>query len=369
MPRPISLKFPAYVMSKPISPIEQGALTWLHRESSILITKIPDKTEVDVVFGDRTPGMPTFKRLEKAGLCYITEEDPMFPEDGLDGPTWTPTVELTDLGLAWDPKNPSVFPVLVASPDPAAAISSPQGASAPARWSETVIEADIPRFPLRVVTHIGSLDPSRKGEAGSSYEGMGLSFSQHPEAWAEIAELGGIWWDADLTGLKIVDALACLGSPSIMKVVRAWAEQQGLVSPVQVFKASWLDTETDQRVEVWCATRKAALAEIAEQEDGKVRSAQEWAPTDRLCARMGFKRPAVLKPTPNTASEMMMAWAEDHGWDGAWWNERLNPSAYSAPRGVVFPSSIPKVVWAPHKDREQEIENTIRSKSTRRRGP
>lgn len=95
---------------KPLSPIEEEAMLWLQRNSSILVTSIPEKTEMEPGLGSRIPGLATFRRLESKGLCYMTEEDPLFPEDGPDSETWTPSVEITDLGKAW--RQPVTAPCL-----------------------------------------------------------------------------------------------------------------------------------------------------------------------------------------------------------------------------------------------------------------
>jgi hypothetical protein len=82
-----------------LTPIEHDAMTWLLHAQSLLVSRIPDKTETDVL-GGRTPGRATFKRLEKLGLCYETDEDLMDPTDP-DMGTWTPSIELTAAGQAW----------------------------------------------------------------------------------------------------------------------------------------------------------------------------------------------------------------------------------------------------------------------------
>lgn len=84
-----------------LTPIEQDAMAWLRREQGLLVSRIPDQTETDVL-GSRTPGRATFRRLEKLGLCFETEEDLMDPNDP-DLGTWTPSIELTDAGQVWRP--------------------------------------------------------------------------------------------------------------------------------------------------------------------------------------------------------------------------------------------------------------------------
>jgi hypothetical protein len=83
-----------------LTPIECEAMAWLNRAGGLLLTAVPDKSDTDVI-GSRTPGRPTFARLEKKGLCFLTEEDRMFPDEPENMETWTPTFELTDAGRAW----------------------------------------------------------------------------------------------------------------------------------------------------------------------------------------------------------------------------------------------------------------------------
>lgn len=49
----------------------------------------------------------------------------------------------------------------------------------------------VPTIKIKKVWHVGSMDLSRKGERGSSYEGNLLSASPCPEAWIKICKLGG----------------------------------------------------------------------------------------------------------------------------------------------------------------------------------
>ena len=65
---------------------------------SMLESGIPDCNERDV-FGDVTPGQSVYKRLEKRGLIFFTEEEPLdLPGDPLDGFTFTREIYLTDDG-------------------------------------------------------------------------------------------------------------------------------------------------------------------------------------------------------------------------------------------------------------------------------
>lgn len=80
-----------------LKPSECNALDWLFRQGgTVLISAIPDKNENDGL-GEVTPGIRVFKKLEKAGLVIITEEDEFTFSDG-DTFTFTPMVELSDDG-------------------------------------------------------------------------------------------------------------------------------------------------------------------------------------------------------------------------------------------------------------------------------
>ena len=54
---------------------------------SLLTSKIPDKNERNV-FGGTDPGMAVFKKLEKKGLVFFTEEESFETEPGIWF-TWT----------------------------------------------------------------------------------------------------------------------------------------------------------------------------------------------------------------------------------------------------------------------------------------
>jgi hypothetical protein len=79
------------------SPINQPKLSDADYAALVFAAKSPLATEIEDVsrkdcWGTVIPGMRTYKKLEKLGLLYFTEED---PEDEFD---WTPMVELTDAG-------------------------------------------------------------------------------------------------------------------------------------------------------------------------------------------------------------------------------------------------------------------------------
>lgn len=88
---------PSSQVKHDLSEMEIAALSFLKNHGGcVLVTAIPDKTEKGL-FGEKVPGMPIYKKLDKRGLVNLTEEEPM--EDGFQ---FTPMAELTDLGKsAW----------------------------------------------------------------------------------------------------------------------------------------------------------------------------------------------------------------------------------------------------------------------------
>lgn len=78
---------------------ELTALLILHGSGgSMLISRIPDRTERDCL-GSVEPGAAVYRKLEKAGLILITDEDLIDEQDPELG-TWTPAAELTTAGMA-----------------------------------------------------------------------------------------------------------------------------------------------------------------------------------------------------------------------------------------------------------------------------
>jgi len=84
---------------KDLSESEIAALRWVRESTSILVSHIPDKTYRNE-FGDPVPGMAIFKRLEKRGLLFQTEEEPVNLTDDPDEKPFyfTESIEFTDEG-------------------------------------------------------------------------------------------------------------------------------------------------------------------------------------------------------------------------------------------------------------------------------
>jgi hypothetical protein len=79
-----------------LSSTEAAAISILkHHGGCMLTSRVPEKNERDIVFGNIEPGMGVYKKLEKKGLVVITEEEPMD-----DGFCFTNEIYLTEEGRA-----------------------------------------------------------------------------------------------------------------------------------------------------------------------------------------------------------------------------------------------------------------------------
>lgn len=191
---------------------------------------------------------------------------------------------------------------------------------------------------LKVVTHIGTFNAHDKGLRGDSYEGAGLSFSVHPEDWESIAQLGGApWWEADLSGLKIVDGHAFIQAQG--EALKAWGIEHGWVEPVTAFAARWYDDEMEGEMETLLNSREEAEEEI-EFNEGTVEEREALTPTKRLTQAMRHSEHTIGKPSASALEDLATVWAEEQGFDGIWWDDDYQPEHYSAPRGVIFASKV-----------------------------
>ncbi len=197
-----------------------------------------------------------------------------------------------------------------------------------------------------VVYHVGRLskrlERSKGPRAGRSLEGAGLSVSDVPTAWRRIARLGGLPLYAteradgrdgefiDLTGDKVLP-------------YAAQAERDGWVTRSNVFRV-WTTDEEGEEQYMEFDRLVDARREAESYDEARVERVDGYAPTDKLLARwrkdftgrLGTLSILIL----NIAVLYMLD--ETSAADGAWWSEELDVSRLSAPRGVIFPSKLPR---------------------------
>lgn len=193
------------------------------------------------------------------------------------------------------------------------------------------------------VFHVGSLNPADKRK--DSQEGNGLSVSEHPEAWASIARLGGNPLHKLTKGTSGQQG-AFLEFRSLteaaLRELGEWGIKNGWAQAEKRWRVSWFDSEYDGRVHTLMATEESGRDEakgIREEGDSTARCVEVLVPvlTPKSIERLGFKLDAL-----STLDMLATFWVEDETeLDGVWWDDLLAPHALSAPRGVICLKRLP----------------------------
>lgn len=220
----------------------------------------------------------------------------------------------------------------------------------------------LPVIHKRAVYHVGDLNDTPR-RRDTSYEGRGLSVSEVPHAWAQIAHLGGEPYELRRRDGKpgvFVDLTTAKTNALVPMAVAA-----GYLKPTKGCRLSFLDTETDERVYQMFASEAEARAEIDDPDDErdfKVEMVDTYAATPKL-QREWRKDFTGAIPDPVSigvlyAVEAMAQSATKPRLDGSWWNETLDVDQLSAPRGVIFKKKLPEwsarqVGWADVPDEQR----------------
>lgn len=190
------------------------------------------------------------------------------------------------------------------------------------------------------VTHLGTLNTSDR--KNWSLEGDGLSVSVHPEAWKQIARLGGSeqWTLArtDGTPLTFLDAHALTDKQRAD--IANWGIREGIVTETTAYTVTTYDDELDEDMTAMYATRADAETDTDDPDDINEIITFTFTGNSPRGADLG-----------NTVDILTTVWTEqntDH--DGVWWHDKLDPAAYSAPRGVILPSRIHQLHITPTKN-------------------
>ena len=203
------------------------------------------------------------------------------------------------------------------------------------RAHEILKEDAVPTVSFKQLYHVGSLDTSLKRE--HSYEGAGLSVSTHPDAWREIGR-GAVVGDTYIATKSTNKFLAAHKlNKSAKTAIADWAVERGLIEPKETVRVSWFDDEMDNTMYQEFSSMDAAEDEFGDLDGYEVsRNTKGYLPTDRL---------KKLSKNPNMSATgvldyVLPIYAEAQGYDGVWWQDKLDVSRYSAPRGVIVPSKL-----------------------------
>ncbi len=185
-------------------------------------------------------------------------------------------------------------------------------------------------------SHVGSLNPQHK--QNNSMEGNGLSISEYPEEWRQIAKLGEepIWSVSKQNGRFFDIHRNSEWKDKILQV----ALKQGWVEKVPSFLVHFTDLETEEKKYMFMESKAVAELELdwLKEDDHEAYLEEKigWALTDAAHQRLGFK------PSNLLAYDMVACfYVEDFTpLDGVWWNDTLDVYGLSAPRAVIVPSKL-----------------------------
>ena len=196
---------------------------------------------------------------------------------------------------------------------------------------------------LKNLYHVGSLDTTNKRDG--SFEGGGISVSTHPDAWRRIARghVTGPTYQAIKPDNKFLNAHRL--SKKDKKEITDWALQNKLVEISKTYRVTYYDDELES--DVYSDYDSYERAESEADDPEYIQAIDNGLkPTDKLKS---------LTRNPNMTltgvlDYILPLYAEHMSYDGVWWNDVLDPSKYSAPRGVIVPSKINTWNFVPQKD-------------------
>jgi len=194
--------------------------------------------------------------------------------------------------------------------------------------------------------HIGTLDSSDRN--GWSLEGDGLSVSAVPDAWQRIAKLGGrSHWTVerqDGQPLKFLDAHRI--DSRLREDITRWGLREGLVERTQTFTVTYWDDEFEQDMTLTFDDEREA-AEDADSYDTDYTVVDDIRFLDNTTTPRGADG--------NARDILLTVWAaKTTDFDGIYWDDDLDPSRLSAPRGVILPTQIPAIRHRPVTDEDRD---------------
>lgn len=192
----------------------------------------------------------------------------------------------------------------------------------------------LPQVRQSVVFHWGTLNPSDKGKR--SLEGGGLSVTTHPDEWVRITPLGGKLWRLSKANGAFLDVHSM--SQEAKEEILDWGVQEGYLDSRSTFRVTYWDDEMGSDLVAEFETREEAEYEAEDVEAPVEEIPGGFVPTPKLTARTG-----VLSSIAEAFDHLLTVYVEDNtSLDGVWWEDTVDVSRYSAPRGVIFSRRLPE---------------------------
>lgn len=197
----------------------------------------------------------------------------------------------------------------------------------------------IPIISAENLWHWGDLDIRNRYRNGRSLEGNLFSMSACPDAWCQIARLGGSSLHVRNEPSQLLDMLSVLygkdrASAGLRQIVETWAAKAGLVEMRDVYRIESFDDESESTY--FTEYLDLAEATLEADEDQEIISVVKLVGTSRLAKIhnlserdiVGFEYALI-----DWAKETLSAHIQ-----GVYWSETLDPECYSAPRAGMFDS-------------------------------
>jgi hypothetical protein len=183
----------------------------------------------------------------------------------------------------------------------------------------------VPSVSFKKLFHVGTLDRGLK--KSESYEGQGFSVSLNPDEWRKIARLSGEVFSLEKSGNQFADYHEL--SAAQREAVLAWGKEKGYIEPVTSYDVSWFDDEWDQ--DMTMTFGKLDAAKTTADNYGV-----DVVPRNNFSATSRFPDSTVKTGSLNVEDILFTAWVtEETSFDGVWWEDDLDESRLSAPRGVI----------------------------------
>ncbi|PLS19619.1 hypothetical protein CVD28_04160 [Bacillus sp. M6-12] len=183
-----------------------------------------------------------------------------------------------------------------------------------------------------MIFHVGQMDKSLKQKG--SLEGSGLSFSTEPKAWVRINPFtGGKLFELKKEGNQFLDYYS-LTEEQQQEIIQ-WGIHEGYVTACPLYRVTYYDDEMDMDL---CSlySDKGIGEEEAEDYGVELEEEEGFVSTEKMERRV-MSHGSLLAPL----DLLTTIYVEDElSIDGVWWEEELDISRYSAPRGVIVESKV-----------------------------
>lgn len=205
---------------------------------------------------------------------------------------------------------------------------------------------NLPLIRTPVLYHVGTLNPAHRVRS-ESLEADFLSASLCPESWEMVARLGGCpTLTLEAPGAAFIDA--CSVSDADFDRIISDFVRQGLMEPVEWFKAWHWDDEADDWAYMACETREVAEEETEgyEPDDGPDGEVVQICSGFRLTEAGAVHLPRLPRSPIFAEDAALMLFAKTRGeaegiW-GVFWDEDDRPELLTAPRYAITPAVLPR---------------------------